>query len=282
MDKTACFAEFVRGKRTLLVPHAHEDSLEFIEVLRGTARIHAGLDEFSVSAGEILHLVPGIVHYAEAENGECYLRTLTYRQSAVFLAGRFEREIFSLFLMQTENRILRFSAEDPLRAQLSAHMENAVSEYLGKELMYGSLVLAEVCHMAALLLRSYSYGTEGELPLDGMMRLRPALEYIEGHYAEKLTLAGLSSLLSLSPDRFGRFFRETVGVTPIDYINTVRIGHAMQELLRSDEPVFAVAHACGFPDSGHFHRVFRERCGTTPASLRLLRRRMREDRGEEE
>ncbi len=280
MAENACFAEFVRGKKALLAPHAHKDSLEFIEVLRGSAHIHAGLEDFSASAGEIVHLLPGIVHYAEAENGECYLRTLTYRRSAVFLAGQFEHDIFSLFLMQTENRVLRFSGDDPLCESLSLHMENAVGEYLGKELMYGSLVLAEVSHMAALLLRSYSYVAEGELPLDGMMRLRPVLEYIGEHYAEKLTLTGLASLLSLSADRFGRFFRQTLGVTPVDYINTVRIGHAMQELLRSEEPVSAVAHACGFPDSGYFHRVFRERCGATPASLRALRRRMQADREE--
>ena len=266
------------GRGTLLPAHYHEDSLEFIEVVRGCAIVTVGLSEIEVPEGGILHLLPGAVHYAIAKEGkDCYLRTLTYRRETVLAAPGLDEEFFSLYILPIENRAVLYPPEHPLHDTLTAHMETAIAEWEGKELFYTALVLAELSHMLTAVLRFYSYRDEESLDYRNKMRVAPAVRHIESFYGQKIRLEDLAATLYLSPDHFGKLFRSAVGLTPVEYVNHVRINAAMRRLASSEKSIAEVATESGFANANYFHKVFRDLTGYGPAALRKKWRAMLEE-----
>lgn len=79
--------------------------------------------------------------------------------------------------------------------------------------------------------------------------------------------AALAARAGLSPRHFVRLFRQEIGVTPAEWVETVRVETARQKLEAGERPK-QVAAACGFGDVDTFRRAFRRRVGVTPAEYR--------------
>ena len=257
------------GCGTLIPPHFHADAMEFIEVVKGCVDITVGLSTLRASEGEILHLLSGLVHFAvSVGEEECLLRVITYREAVLYKQGGLDEQFMALFLLPIGNRAVLFSKDHPLHASLSSHMETAISEWCGKEIFYAALVLSEISYMLTSLLRLYGYREEDGIEYRNRMRIAPAVRHIEMAYSQRIRLEELAATLFLSPDHFGKLFRATVGLTPIEYINHVRVGVAMRLLASSNMPIAEVSAAAGFSNANYFHKVFRDLVGVGPAALR--------------
>ena len=100
-------------------------------------------------------------------------------------------------------------------------------------------------------------------------QLKPALEYIETHYGQSITLDSLARLTGMSPKYFCRFFKAIVHRSPIDYVNYYRVECASHFLTTTDMTVAEIAQHCGFNDSSFFIKQFRKYKGTTPRHYRI-------------
>lgn len=89
------------------------------------------------------------------------------------------------------------------------------------------------------------------------------MRYMETHFTERLLLAELARMCSLSTFRFATVFRQRVGIPPHQYLCHLRVLHA-QNLLRRGMPPIVAALESGFFDQSHFSRHFKRICGTTP------------------
>ena len=99
-------------------------------------------------------------------------------------------------------------------------------------------------------------------------KLRDAVLYIEGHYAENLTLAGIASHAGLNHTSLTARMKQEFGCTAIEYLMQYRITVAKKQLAFTDVPIKDVAGMVGFKTVQHFTRLFREHTGTTPAVFR--------------
>ena len=102
----------------------------------------------------------------------------------------------------------------------------------------------------------------------GAFNFEQILNFLELNYARKLTIRELGKRFFLSDSKLYRNFMLRTGRSPQRFLIDVRLSHAKNMLLNTELPVTAVADACGFYDSNHFARVFRERCGMTPGAYR--------------
>ncbi len=262
-----------RGEGVLLPPASFSGCFCFLQIVAGVAEVDIGLSHYEGGGGEIFHFSGELLHTVRSKGGECIVRRLVYPCVDFTPEDFFEEAIFSLFLLEAEQKPSLYSVGHPLHKSLSYRLENIVEEWCGKELYYTTLIHSEIGQMLIALLRSYAYEEEmGEIKREGLMRLRPVLEKIHNGYADKLTLPSLSSMLSLSEDHFGKLFRDAMGKTPVEYIHFVRINRAMRDMLLCDDPIADIAKRCGFSDISYFYKVFKELCGKTPASLRKLKK----------
>ena len=77
------------------------------------------------------------------------------------------------------------------------------------------------------------------------------------------SLETLAQEAGMSRSRFALHFRETVGLTPLEYLTRWRVGLAQVQLLRG-KPVKAVAREVGYRSQAALSRVFSQRCGLSP------------------
>ena len=92
--------------------------------------------------------------------------------------------------------------------------------------------------------------------------------WLDAHYAEPLTLAQMAAQIPLSATHFWAQFKAAYGCTPTELLQRTRIAEAKRRLQMTDEPVTAVALACGFDSPAYFAQVFRARVGCTPTRYR--------------
>jgi len=97
--------------------------------------------------------------------------------------------------------------------------------------------------------------------------VKKALEYLDAHFAENVTLSELSDIASLSEFHFLRVFRSTVGLPPHAYLIQRRINYA-RDLLSQSLPIAQVSLETGFVDQSHFTRWFKKIVGITPGQYR--------------
>ena len=61
-----------------------------------------------------------------------------------------------------------------------------------------------------------------------------------------------------------RVFHDCLHTTPVEYIKAYRLQAACRMLVRGQEPVTVISHACGLGSSSYFGKVFREYAHCTP------------------
>lgn len=94
------------------------------------------------------------------------------------------------------------------------------------------------------------------------------LRYIELHASDAVDLATLSLVAAMSKYHFLRTFRRIVGMTPYQFVLSVRMRRAAVRLAVSAEPVSAIALDMGFGDLSTFNRRFREVFRMSPTVYR--------------
>lgn len=93
-------------------------------------------------------------------------------------------------------------------------------------------------------------------------------EYIDEHYREPLTLEILADNCHGSPFHLQRTFKRIAGLTPVEYIQKVRILKAKHELATTDKSVAEVGLRVGLPSPSYFITLFKKKTGQTPKQYR--------------
>ena len=94
------------------------------------------------------------------------------------------------------------------------------------------------------------------------------LDFVSYHYMEDIRIEDLAKICHISETHFRRVFTSHMKVSPLEYINSVRIHTACEFLQTTDIPVADIAHKCGFTTNSTFNRNFRQIMGVTPVEWR--------------
>lgn len=99
-------------------------------------------------------------------------------------------------------------------------------------------------------------------------RVHKAVEFLEVHYAKPLSLAELARASHISRSQLALLFSKQMGMTPMQYLEIVRLGHASALLGYSPMSTREIAIATGFRNDQYFARRFRLLTGQTPKEFR--------------
>ena len=98
--------------------------------------------------------------------------------------------------------------------------------------------------------------------------ITPAIDYISECCDRPIKVEELAAMCHISETHFRRVFTSYMKMSPLEYINTVRINTACELLKKTDEPVADIAHKCGFTTNSTFNRNFKQLMGVTPLEWR--------------
>lgn len=94
-------------------------------------------------------------------------------------------------------------------------------------------------------------------------RIVQLMEYIRCHFTDNICLQQMADMVNLNPFHVIRLFKKAIGLTPSEYLVTLRTEYA-KRLLRAGHRVQEAAWKAGFYDASHFNRSFRKLAGISP------------------
>lgn len=94
--------------------------------------------------------------------------------------------------------------------------------------------------------------------------VQQAIQYIQHHYHEQISLDSAARQLSLSPAYLSRLFKSETGVGMVEYLNRIRVEAGLKLLQSGELSVKEVYEKVGFNNYSYFFRVFKEITGQTP------------------
>jgi AraC family transcriptional regulator len=161
------------------------------------------------------------------------------------------------------------SSRDPqLKAIATSFRAEMFNNELGGKLYTESLANLFLIH----LLRKYCTQTFTPRSYDnGLSRyqLQQAIDFIQAHLNSKFRLQDLTELLGISQYYFCRLFKQSMGISPYQYVLQQRVERV--KLLLSTQPKKAIADIsleCGFSSQNQMTQHFRKITGTTPRTYR--------------
>ncbi len=244
---------------------------ELLQVVNGSVAVTVGTEVSEVSAGDFLFIPSDLVFRVETIGGPASIRGMVFERELVEdNMDNFDGEINYMFYVQSISRVVTFKKGHPIHESLSYCMSEAYEEYISKDVCYRLPVRAYVYLLNSTILRYYA-GQRGELDrmiYHNVIRLRPVIEYIAEHYAEKIYIETLADMISVSPDYFTKMFKDSIGTTPIDYINGIRVNHSLRLLTMTDTPINEIAEMIGFSNPNYFHKIFKAYMTTSPLAYR--------------
>lgn len=215
------------------------------------------------SKGDLL-ITPADTRLATQAEGDVHIIQMRIQDS-------FLRQVAEETLGQDGDRIElvpAFQTRDPhIEAIATLLLTELHRESFGSQLYVESLANALAVHLlrhhatARPSLPAYA----GGLPQHQLLQV---LDYIDVHLEREITLAELAELVDISQFHFGRLFKQSLGLSPYQYLLQQRVERAKTLLKRTDKPIVAVALECGFNSHSHFGRKFRQVTGMTPKAYR--------------
>ena len=145
------------------------------------------------------------------------------------------------------------------------------SEFKNPSAVGGIYIESLAVALAVHLLRNYSVAAQSMREFSGGLwgaRLRRAVEYIDAHLDQNLSLAQIAETVGLSPYYFSRALKKSTGYAPHAYVVHKRMMRAKQLLSETKIPVTEIAAAVGYANQCHFSTRFRKLVGVSPLAYR--------------
>jgi AraC family transcriptional regulator len=161
--------------------------------------------------------------------------------------------------------------QDPLIQGIlfALHREFQLDSYLGSQT---SLYIDQLqITLAMHLLRKYGTITPKIADYcDGLSpwKLKQAIEYIQAHLNEEIKLALIADRLGVSQYYFARLFKQSMRISPYQYVIQQRIDRAKHLLKTTSMSISEIAYQTGFSHQSQLTNQFRKTVGTTPINYR--------------
>jgi len=166
--------------------------------------------------------------------------------------------------------LLTLKKQDLLVAQIGRSLRSILElDVVGSRFYAESMTTALFAH----LLQYYSTRCHQFREYkDGLSKckLKQAIDYIQTHLGDNLSLNDIAGELSMSPYYFSHLFKQSTGMSPHKYLIHQRVERAKLLLKQTEKTITSVAMECGFANQSHFAKCFAQYTGMNPKHFRNL------------
>ncbi len=229
-------------------------NIQLVFLHRGTIRVWVDEHLISAKPGTAMLLLPNHQEYFEFTPD-----------------GETEHSWLHFYTTDAPPELLDHLRHLPKIINLSAEMTTLITRALrlqSSNLSTATMLLKALAQQMIWLYIGESEQADQHLSQQQNATIERALAYIQAHLSDDIRLGDIAADVSVSENHLIRLFKQHVGTTPIDYLWTRRIGHAVDLLQRTGLSVGQIAAASGFKTSYHFSRRISQETGLTPTEMR--------------
>ena len=107
-------------------------------------------------------------------------------------------------------------------------------------------------------------------------RIQEIFSYIRTNYRENITLSDLADQLFLTPTYVSKYIRKNCNMTFLELLNQVRLAHAMEDLMYTNDSIMKIALDNGFASVSAYNKTFKEAYQVTPVEFRKEHRKSKD------
>lgn len=277
MNKTANFPIFMDilaiSKNT--APHwAYSNHFRIGLVMEGTLTLHAGSQTAFVHAGDGFFINTQVRHlFTTATNDPVLLYSVSFHPRII--GGSADSVYWQKYINPLSSNssypLQVFHKQETSDEESLQHILHVLRTLQYRIPGYELLVRNELSFVILDLIgrQSFEQNSISRKQLRNEERIHHMLQYIEQHYAEPISLQDLSSSISISVSECIRCFKDTLMMTPINYIRMFRLIKAEEQILHTNKTISEIAYDCGFPETSYFNKCFKKQYKQTPLQYRL-------------
>lgn len=258
---------FTPKYETQLVSRFHlHNEYEFFRINRGIIRCVTLDNEFILEEGDVMFINKYVPHSTYSEMSHTHITLIQFNlpsdtESIIRYISRF-KNVFNF-------PAFAFKKNNANAIEIKNSIDSIAEEYILKKPFWNDYVYN---HMLMLITALRRQGIIAEVPnkkIEVINKIRPALEYINEHYAENISTLNLSELMNFNETYFCRLFKRIIGTSAVNYINFVRVCKA-EKLLKNNISVSEVANKTGFSSPSYFNRVFKKYMHYSPSDYKKI------------
>lgn len=229
--------------------------LEFIYCIQGRFFYRdADVGEIVFGPGELLTIFPEVEHTVGWRRGRRAKITCLHCEPL-----RQPRYIEGKYKLDPAPQILTTTGRDGLLRSL---FEQCARAFAGGGRFRRELV-ASLVRSIWLRLAEYWQPATTETP---SMRVEQMAEFLRNRYRDPVGRLDLAEQFQLTPQYINALFKRELGVTPVEFLNRLRVEKATT-LLHGGMSVKDTAEAVGFSDAFYFSKVFKRIRGVSPSEV---------------
>lgn len=255
-----------------LYTHYHE-TLEVVVMLNGSQQYFVNGSAYTLYGGNLFVTYPHEEHgNGDLPQNACefiwFQLDLTPRDDFLGLSGQLAQQMYQ-WISQCKKRVMDV---DPLDLKLLQKAWEGLSAEKESARLLGYSALLN-------FISSYFYinpDKDDAANRSVTPDIQKSLQFIQDHLTTSVSIDEIAEECALSPSRFKAKFKEQMGVTPLYYMNSLKIDKAKEMLKNSDQSVIQIAFALDFASSNYFSAVFKKFTGYTPVEYRRLKCRIQE------
>lgn len=279
------YYHFCNPSHRLRVRHHWHEEVEIIYLHHGSFKLDINMEPYGTDRECFLFINSGELHSLRSLSMEFDEQAVVFSPS-MLLFQDYDSIDESILLPLTQNKLTFprfldqtspfFSAFRSCYQQIS-HIFSQSKETLitGEQILTDDVISqlqikAGILQLIGILMEAGLMCQSPRTESQKITAIKTVLSYITDHYHEKLYVQDLASQVNMNEQYFCRFFKRSIGKTPIDYINGYRLNKVIRLLETGDAQITEICLECGFNNMGNFQRLFKRKTGITPLQYRKL------------
>jgi len=259
------FSVYFRKAKQLVWRNQATTGYSLLATLRGQLQYSIDDKRGALDEGQSVVLEPNTNVSAKGQN--VALLFLTFSASLVIERAAAMRLIPPKSIVTFTDA--HVEGDQKLNGMLEEFAAELATEKPGRAIVMRALVEQLLVH----LLRNYStprLSEELELSRVGLVdrRIRRSVELMHTQLDQDLSLKALAAASYLSPFHFARLFKKLTGLSPHNYLASIRATRAQLLLAETDLSVSEIGARVGYLSGSHFTKAFRLATGATPREFR--------------
>lgn len=243
-------------------PHEHL-RIEINYVKKGNCILHLDNESVTFREGETMIITSNVNHLFEAGSEGTTLMQLEFLPeifSHFNLNGNSNTSPDPVFLFSEKNRLIKIVNN----VRIMRAVQRIVNELEAKGSYYRYLV---VMYYAELLVLICRYMEESYLPICTNESLKKAIAYIRLNFHQDINIKDVANHTGISERYLRNLFSQYLNLSPLDFLNQIRINKAIELLRNTEMSVKEVCFQCGFRSPQYFSHLFKQLVGTSPRDI---------------
>lgn len=250
--------------------HWHNET-EFIVIKKGEGIVSVDLTAYNVKSGDIIIVLPGQLHSIEQkENKIMEYENILFKPQLLKSSGYdiCNDSFIDSILLGNSNIVSFINEQNSIHNQIIKTITEIDALCETRPYGFQLAVKGMLFEIVFLLISQEASDNKKRTNKKSLEKIKSIINYLENHYHENITIEQMAKECFYSKSYFMKFFKETMGISFISYLNDYRLEIAAKKLISSSENILDIAISCGFDNLSYFNRSFKKKFGISPGKYR--------------